>query len=249
MLIDTDEEFAKAPITEAIIEFRVATPDDVTITALKSLEQTLGDRYPKVAQQVHRTVGVQLAEGDAPQAEVESESESIRFETEDGHYVAQLRPNSFSFSVMAPYKNWAEFTAEAQAVWEKYLEIAKPISIVRIATRFINVVQIPKADVIDYDDYFTAGPKVPDGLPQTISGFLSRVIIVNGEIGAYAIVTQTVEPPTESFLPYILDVDVISEKQFDARDGAYWVQLEQLRHFKNDIFRRSITKKAKDLFR
>jgi len=64
------------------------------------------------------------------------------------------------------------------------------------------------------------------------------------------IVTETMEPIGESSdrLPWILDIDVFRVAVFNPQDQAMWESFEHLRILKNDIFFKSITPKARELF-
>lgn len=77
-----------------------------------------------------------------------------------------------------------------------------------------------------------------------------RIEIPNSEIGASAILTQTMDKPTRNGrLPLILDIEVISENDYKNDHDKVWKDFDKLRHFKNDIFFNSITEKARELFR
>jgi uncharacterized protein (TIGR04255 family) len=58
------------------------------------------------------------------------------------------------------------------------------------------------------------------------------------------------EPIDESRnrLPLIFDIDVFCMAAFNIQDNAMWEAFEHLHDLKNDIFFKSITPKAKELF-
>jgi uncharacterized protein (TIGR04255 family) len=92
-------------------------------------------------------------------------------------------------------------------------------------------------------------PEIAPGLPQGLSGFFMRLLIPDERSNCNAIVTETMEPPQQNFLPLILDIDVFREAAFDVNATEIWDTLERLRDFKNQIFFKSITDKAKELFK
>jgi uncharacterized protein (TIGR04255 family) len=58
------------------------------------------------------------------------------------------------------------------------------------------------------------------------------------------------EPVTDTNkVPLIFDIDVFREAAFDVKGEELWQAFEKLRDLKNNIFFKSITPKAKELFR
>jgi uncharacterized protein (TIGR04255 family) len=101
----------------------------------------------------------------------------------------------------------------------------------------------------DLGDYLKTAPQIADDLPQTLSGLFMRLVVPFPH--ATAIITQAVDDAnvTPEKLPVILDIDVFREVVL-APDGAdLWTCLEELRTVKNDVFFKSLTPKALDLFR
>ena len=78
-----------------------------------------------------------------------------------------------------------------------------------------------------------------------------RLAIPNEEIGATAIVIETIEPikPDTNKLPLIFDLDVFKSVSMTPDTEKIWVTLNQLREYKNQIFERSLTDKTKELFK
>ena len=77
-----------------------------------------------------------------------------------------------------------------------------------------------------------------------------RIEVPNDEIGAMAIITETLQKPTElGKLPLIFDIDVVKRDSYTGDMTEIWPDFEQLRAFKNAIFFNSITEKTKELFK
>ena len=136
---------------------------------------------------------------------------------------------------------------EAEKLWSTYVSVAKPLRIVRVATRFINVMPIP-LPINDLSDILTAPPQVPPGLPQRVTAFVSRIISENPEIGAKALVSQAFEGHDNNRAPLTIEIDVFVEKEFGPDDIECWNYLDRLRVFKNKIFFESITERTAELF-
>ena len=127
--------------------------------------------------------------------------------------------------------------------------MAAPVQITRVALRYINRIEIP-LPFRDFKDYILTTPEIAPGLPQGLARFFMQLAIPIAEIPAVAIITETMEPVTETKrLPFILDIDVFREAAFDVEGKEAWEMLEKLHDIKNDVFFNSITPKAKELFR
>ncbi len=101
----------------------------------------------------------------------------------------------------------------------------------------------------DFGDYLTAPPLVPEGLPQGVSSFLTRVVIHEPSVGANAIIIQALEQVSTDVAPVILDIDVFKLQPEGVEEKEAWDIIEKLRHFKNQIFFQSITDKLKEMYK
>ncbi|HPE81914.1 MAG TPA: TIGR04255 family protein, partial [Gammaproteobacteria bacterium] len=146
-----------------------------------------------------------------------------------------------------PYQTWEEMVEEAKELWNNTQDIFGGREVVRIATRFINLMRIP-LPITNFDDYLTAGPKVPEKLPQGISSFITRIVIQNPEIDAAAFVTQALESTDQLHAPITLDIDVVKQINSTISEMKIWETMERLRDFKNDVFFESITERTAELF-
>ena len=239
----------KAPITEALIDIRIKIKEDFDVDRFSSLYEVISNQYPKKKTH-HKWEGrFEFKKGEAP---ISTSTETINgyiFASIDTKQVFQARVDGFTFNRLRPYEKWESFCDEASRLWRLYSEIISP-EIIRVALRYINKFDIPlfPKPMLDFNEYLTAAPIVPEGLPQGVSSFLTRVVIHDPEIDASAIITQAFEQIVDpKFLPIILDIDVFKQKEVISEKEA-WQIFEQLRHFKNKIFFKSITEKAKELF-
>ena len=123
-----------------------------------------------------------------------------------------------------------------------------PEMVTRLATRYINHMQIP-LPIADFTAYLTAAPNIPSNLPQAISSFFSKVVMQYMDIDAAASVVQALEPSINpNFITIIFDIDVYIEKDFSVDSANIWSNLEKLRNVKNEIFFSYITEKTARLF-
>ncbi len=243
-------QYNNPPIKEALIDIRVAVQKDVELENLSLLHEKIQEEFPvkKTMQEGQFSVLVDTASEQPPEAISKHRILGYRYESEDGGKVAQFRVNGLTYSRVGAYTSWEDMRDEAKKLWVLFLEAVPAETVTRIATRYINVLPVP-LPFIDFSDYLTAPPEIPEELPQALSQFLTRVVVPNPDIGAIAVITQALENVKPDTAPIILDIDVFTEKSVDVDDSEYWVQLEKLRVFKNDIFFSSITENTDGLFK
>jgi uncharacterized protein (TIGR04255 family) len=114
----------------------------------------------------------------------------------------------------------------------------QPAEVVRIAVRFINALRVPMP-LSDFDEYLTHAPQLPPTLPQSLSGFLNRVVINDQANGDFAMVTQMLEgeTPDHTGLNVLLDIDVSHPCQLATTDEQEITTiLNRLRDTKNKAF-------------
>ncbi len=238
---------SKAPIVEAVIDFRVKVREDLTLEQLDALFDSISNQYPDKKTR-HKWEGeFEFKKGESPISRGTGAVDGYILTSADQKQILQARLDGFTFSRLTPYETWELFRDEAYRLWEKYKEITTPV-ITRVALRYINKMEIP-FPIKDFSDYLTAAPNVPEGVPQGVSSFLTRVVIHEPEIDAAAIITQALDQIVNpNVFPIILDIDVFKQRSEGINEEDAWDILEKLRHFKNEIFFKSITEKAKELF-
>lgn len=236
----------KAPIKEALIDLKIRGGKLPSAKGV-DVNTLFAGRYPRVETINHRQFDVQFGTTNELVTTTLDKELGFRAFSEDGLQVAQFREDGFTFSRLAPYESWEDFLKEAQRLWALYLDLAKPEFITRVAVRYINELRLP-LPLTDFNEYLVSPPDVPDGLPQGLSSFLTRLVIPNPEINAVAIVTQALDGASAQFATIILDIDVFQDTEVDIGSNTYWQTLKDLRDYKNNIFFKSITEKAKELY-
>lgn len=236
---------SNAPIVEAVIDIRIRVKEDLQLEQLNSISSAVCEQYPDKKER-HKWEGkLEFKKGETPISTTTEAVDGYVFTSADQKQIFQARLDGFTFSRLKPYETWERFRDEAYRLWLLYRGVVSP-EITRVALRYINKMEFPLPVI---SDYLTGAPIVPDGLPQGVSSFLTRVVIHEPEIDAAAIITQALEQVVNpNILPIILDIDVFKQKPEGIREEDAWETLEKLRHFKNKIFFKSITEKAKELF-
>lgn len=238
------------PITEALIDFRVNLPEETTLERLAKYKDFVLKRFSKREERIEVEAGVEFRKGEFRYAPIKGKVNGYIFRSQDGRKVFQSRLDGFTFSVLKPYESWEKLREETREIWTHYIEIARPINVSRIAVRYINRIEIP-LPVNDFKEYILTVPEIAQGLPQAMSESFFRLIIANEHIKAAAIITERVMPGSQDAktVPVIFDIDVFRFEKLKPDDINLWKLLEDLRSFKNDIFFKSLTDKAMELFK
>jgi len=239
---------SQAPIIEAVIDLRV-TPDagKKGLSSLESFHALIKTRYPKQEKQRLLQGLVEFRQDAEPVSKVADDHIGYRFSSDDNLQIVIATLTGFTFSRLKPYNTWEHLKQEAYELWQLYKEAVKPQSITRVATRFINRLEIP-LPIRDFNDYFLCAPVIPQSLPQGVTSYFSRVVIQEPLLNAFAIVTHALEQPARpNLLPFLLDIDVFKEAAFGS-DKEVWETIDKLRKIKNDIFFENITERTAELF-
>lgn len=244
------EKFSNPPISEAIFDVKIDPPlvvDAKEIEALHSIGLSL---YPE--KEPMRTIETTV---DLKQGGVTAKDKGVvgfRFWAKDRIKACRFGLDGFTFNRLKPYDDWETSFAEAMSLWDIYKEAFNPKLIKRVALRYINIIEIP-FEHFELDEYIVNSPRPPGELTQVMKEFNSRIVI-QYDRRTRAIITLATQPLRKAGITSIVfDIDVFSEfsdTPFPADNKTQLVDiLERLREYKNEIFDKSTTPKAKELFR
>jgi len=237
-----------APIVEAIIDFRVKLPSGYNVTEFSSLKETLSKSYPQMDESWAFEGGIMVKNKQIEQIVKDKGLRGYFFKSSDGKNVAQFREDGFTLSRLKPYSNWETVLAEAKKLWALYLRTAPPELVTRLATRYINRMDIP-LPINDFGQYLTAPPIIPESLPQDVSRYLTRVTIRDPDFEIKANIIQALEKSSKpGYVAIILDIDVYKQMETGFSENQIWPIFENLRNLKNRIFFDSITEETARLF-
>ena len=241
--------FPNAPITEAVIDFRVQLPEDFETTTLNFYSDFLEDRYPDKIIQRFIKGGIKITGSDEKQMDTTSGVKGLQFVSKKEKKAVQVQVDGFTFSKLKPYERWENFIADGRTFWNHYTTLTRPKSILRMSLRYINRIEVP-FPFNNFNEYILTNPQIAPNLPQAVSNFFMRLEIPSPDIDALAIITQTIDSKYSDFskVPLILDIDVIHSRELKPNDEKIWSIFEELHVFKNEIFFNSITEKARGLF-
>lgn len=241
--------YSRSPLTEAVIDVRVALPDTITLETLAQIQAGQEDSYP-TRQNAIFVQGQLSVNRDVPPATVSRTHTGYRFVSQDERQVIQARLDGFTFSRLAPYESWESFRDEGQRWWLRYRELTQPKTIQRVAVRYINRLDLP-LPLNDFKDYLRTVPEVSPDMPQALDGYFMQLRLPQPDLKATLLLNEALipPPPTPQTIPVLLDIDLFREVDSPQTEMELWAYFEQLRLRKNDIFEACITEKMRELIR
>ncbi len=230
---------SRAPINEAIIDWRVAPVTPIDQAILKQLADEIGGDYPHLDEQTafEATLAVAAADGQVSHT-ANSERKGIHgyvCKSADRLTLVQFRRDGFTLNRLRPYTKWDDIFPEALKHWRRYRAAIGNAPAVRLAVRYINLLPVPTAG--DIGDFLTAPPAVPSELPQVVEAFQSLLVIRDENRDLHARLTQALQPgsrPAEAVV--VLDIDAYTINEAGFADDAVEPALRHLRAYKNEIF-------------
>jgi uncharacterized protein (TIGR04255 family) len=235
----------KAPIQEAVFDFRVKLPSAFNPDVFLNLKRDALTDYPLV--EPHRSIigGFGFFEGKPIVQKPQDRKDGYVYKTNDEKNIAQFRENGFTFSRLSPYSDWDTVKKEAEKLWNLYCSIAKPETITRIALRYINRLDLTLP--VKMEDFFTQPPSVPENISKDIISYTVRFVIQREELLANIIQT-TIDLPEKTKIGIIFDIDTYYLDD-NGINKDLWSTFEKLREFKNLIFFNSITEKTVEMYK
>jgi len=239
-----------APITEALIDIHVEPKAGLTFEGLREALGALDFGYYVKSPIAHGLFGFRRTlDGNQAETTAAAEQIGVRMHSADELYVAQCRLSGFTLSRLPPYEEWHNILDETKRLWTIYTDCLAPQRVTRVATRYINKLQLPLQAGESYQTYLQKLVDVPDDVPQAVASFFQRFELVDVESAHRVILTAAQEPVSPPTPPsVILDVDAFVPTSLRPKDDQIWAILEQLRALKNRTFFSSLTEQAAELY-
>lgn len=230
---------SRAPINEAIIDWRVAPVDPIDSAVLKRLADDVQAEYPHLDEQTafEATLAVAAADGQVHHV-ANSEGRGVHgytCKTSDRLTMIQFRRDGFTLNRLRPYTKWDDVFPEALKHWRRYRAAIGNAPVVRLAVRYINTLSVPAKG--DIGDFLTAPPRLPAEVPQVVEAFQSMVVIRDESRDLRARLTQALQSgPRETEAVVVLDIDAYAINEAGFADDAVEPALWKLHDYKNEIF-------------
>lgn len=246
-LVPERAPYSKAPITEALVDIRVTLPGEITVADLARVD--IGEEIGYSQRRNRFAIEGQIAIGEQVGTATRQTHVGYDFLSGDERQIVQVRLDGFTFSRLAPYDRWETFRKEAHRLWKLYQAVAEPVSVTRVAVRYINRLDLP-LPLEDFKDYLRTVPEVSPDLPQGLSGLLMQLAIPQEDIGALLLLNEALLPsPDPDTVSILLDIDLFRELETSIDEEELWRTLDQFRVRKNDVFEACITEQTRELIR
>jgi uncharacterized protein (TIGR04255 family) len=240
------KSYAKAPIVEAIMHFKLQPREGSDVALFDQLHSRLKHEYP-VSEELR-----QLQLEFTPASGLESTSPIMsnlgkRFTSEDRKQVVQIQLSSFTLHRLAPYTGWEDLKTEFKRVWELYTEVSNPEQLEGLSVRYINRLDLP-LPIRDLRDYLRTYPELSSDMPLGITTYNMQLQVPMEGQNALSIINQRLVPqmPAEAdVISIFLDIEVMSNP--GQKISEPWSFLESLRPLKNDLFEACITNRMREL--
>ena len=236
--------YKRAPITEAVVELRLAAP--LPVEQVEKIKDLLTEDYP-LAPQITQQVTIR---SDAPQPAVEFVG--YRMSSADAANIINVQRHAFSISRLAPYVGWEDFIGRARSNWVVWKKVAGWREVTRVGVRYINRIDIPNADEspILIENYLAFRPAFPEFEgAQGVEAFA-----INGSMNIanspFKLILNagTTPSPLVRTVSFLLDIDISQEGNLPKNDDSLWRLIDEIRALKNGIFEASITDLSRRLF-
>lgn len=237
------------PIIEALIDLQYAVPDETTVEALDNVASALRRNGDTLKTLHERTVALGTDE-DTGLGTIKSDNKRLDgfiIRSQHETQVVQLRRTSVTVSQVSRYRGWDTLEALARSVHEAFCLVAHPTVVTRVATRYINRIQLPGGH-IDLDDYFTCGPRVPEGAPQTVAAFEHRTQLIDETTMTMAVVVLASENESSVTASFLLDIEAFKTASHAPEFDALLATLGNVREVKNRTFFGSLQDRALEAY-
>jgi uncharacterized protein (TIGR04255 family) len=241
--------YARPPIAEAVIECRFGSA--VSQATLARFVRNVAREYPAIEQTYEISAQFRVVPT-AQEREVRPEQKfsGYKLTGRDQADLVILGLDQIATIRLAPYCGWDNFIEIAKRNYEILRKVSGYRSLTRVATRYINRLDIPIGDasVIRTEEYLLVEPQIPPIIPR-INFFSTNFVGAVPEIEGQVIVKAgTIPSPLIDHASLLLDIDLFKEHNLPLKEQEIWELLATLRRHKNVVFEAFITDRARELF-
>ena len=239
--------YRRPPITEAVIELRVADP--IEIDQAEKIKDRLLDDYPITPQTMQQ---ISITAGTGNQSAAKVEFAAYRLSSADAADVAIIGRQNISASRLAPYTNWEAFIGHARRNWAVWRKVAGWREVTRIGVRYINRIDVPNPDdsPVTIDDYLLFRPVFPvfDGGGSVDTYAINASMGIANSPFRLILNAGSTPSPMVRTVSFLLDMDISQEGNLPRNDDDLWALIDEIRPIKNRIFEASVTDLSRELF-
>ncbi|KTC91290.1 TIGR04255 family protein [Fluoribacter dumoffii] len=172
----------------------------------------------------------------------------IRASKNDNSEILQFGPG-ITVANNLRYESWDAFEPTINKILSAYIDVANPINVNRIGTRYINNIHIPLEN-ISVSDYFNLDIQIPSQLPSMKSlelVFLNDVVRNNNSFTIRTRFSTETLKQNEIGGRFILDLDCYIEKQFDCDIKSLISLAKESHDILEDFFETIISNKTRSI--
>ena len=243
----TSPNYPRAPITEAVIQLRMAA--DVEARLQEKVVQKLKSKFPN-SQPMHEFSVV--LDNTGGNVSVSQNTEGFRLSNDDQTDIILINNRGITATRLAPYPGWGVLRDNAKAAWGVWTNATPRHPVERLGVRFINRIDIPSQGnpQIQLGDYLHFHPTITAITPQPMLGYVLQVVLPTFDADWTATITSTMlgPAPIPNHTSILLDIDIARSNQIPLNDEQLWPIIEGARIVKNDLFERCITDATRKLF-
>ncbi len=244
--MNTGKRYGRAPIVEAVLSIQFKD-SSVSLDSLAKCGNRIRLDYP-TKKELHFSTG-RIEFGPKSSATTTSEPIGFSWTSADEKRIFQAKRDGFTFSLLAPYTSWPEFSAEANKLWNVYCKAVKSKkNYARIALRYINRIDFPFKSM-EMSDYFNIYTYIPNTLPQIMNSFFFQITIPLVDPKSMVDIVQTIVPPTpdkQEHTSVLFDIDIYRTEEIPLGENI-WDAFGELAAQKTDLFEKCITQKTREV--
>lgn len=247
----TSKLYPKAPIVEAVIDIKTRFKSPLSRDSLESFASRLHADFPR--KEDINIITVDVTHHKEGQVDVDVEPDSgfvgLKLHKADNSRILQIKNNGLTLSHLAPYSSWETFSSEAKALWNEFSRHTGSTEVFRLATRFINKIDVPHS-MFDLQDYFHIYPHLPEekGREAHLAHFVMQLKCPQPDIDCMAQVAQaSINSGDPNSVSFLLDIDIFHESSLKADSEEIWTKLDVIRDRKNELFESYISDLTREL--
>ena len=176
---------SNAPITEALIDIRVAHKPGISLERLEEVwglsSRGVSEREPPGTFCKAKLISVCPILKPSPAGLPSDRSVTLL----DRRQAVQARLGGFTFSRFAPYQDRHHPIDEARRLWTIFVAILEPIGALRVALRYVNQINLPlKGGTLNFEYYLRTFPKLEIDGDVLLEQFFLRLVMPQEDLSA-----------------------------------------------------------------
>ncbi len=240
------KRYKNPPIIEAICEFYFSSAIPWDLTFIGLIYEKLKESFPK-KQQLQVNIAVAAASDTKEHVGTIPMIPLVRFSDSNEKTLVQLGQNLLTVNRLKPYNSWEEFLSSVEKGFKAYCEIANPNELNHINLRYINRIEIPKANRLE--DFFQIRLLLPLGLPSNIEAFLVGVNLpYENEKDTLRLQLGTINPEAPDMLTLLLEITYVFAKPEEIALDEVLKRVDAAHKHIEDAFELCLTDELKHTF-